>query len=109
MTCGRPLAPLHQLARQGPGGGAEAADPRQAGKDRLHVALVAGALQRLALLARPAEPSERRQPALQLGGQLEQVNHVLAGIRQLLGGQGTGVPAREARRLGDPQSEQLHQ
>ena len=84
-----------------------ARDARQALEDRLDVALVAGARQRLALLARPLQAAAVGQAPLQLGGELEQVHDVLARVGELLGGERAGVPAREAGGLGDAQPEQL--
>ena len=47
VALGGALAPLDELARDGPRGGAQPGDARQALEDRLGVALVAGARQRL--------------------------------------------------------------
>ncbi len=77
------------------------AHARQPREDRLQVALVAGALQRLALLARPLQSPELAQAPLELVGELEQVHDVLARVGELLARQGPRVPAREARALGD--------
>src|SRR5439155_23491691 len=103
------LAPEHQLARHRPRARAQSAHAWQALKDRLWVALVARALQYLALLSRPLQAPEREQAPLELGRQLEQVHHILARIRALLGGQRSRVPACERGGLCDPHSEQLRQ
>ena len=100
---------MHELARDRSRAGTQRPHPRQALEHDTRVALVARVLKRLALLPRPLQAPERDQPALELGRQLEQVHHVLARVRALLGGEGTRVPAREAGALRDAHSEQLGQ
>ena len=78
----------HELARDRPRGGAQAADPRQAREDRVEVALVARLLEEAALLARPLQAAERGQAAFELGREREQVDDVLACVPRLLGESG---------------------
>ena len=99
----------HQLARDRPRGGVQGADARQAREDRLGVALVARALERLALLARPLQPAELAQATFELRRELEQVHDVLARVGELLGRERTRVPAREARGLRHAHAEHLAQ
>ena len=62
-----------------------------------------------ALLAGPVEPPELREAVLQRVGELQQVQHVLAGVAELLLGQRPVVPAGERRRLAQPDAEHLLQ
>ncbi len=105
----RPLAPLHELARHPLRGGAQAPDARESLEDRVEIALVAHMLQVLALLAGPSQAPDPLEAALELGGELQQVHDVLARIGELLGRERAGVPAREARALGESHPERLRQ
>src|SRR6185437_8170618 len=89
------------------GAASEATHPRLAFEDRVGVALVAGMVQRLALFAGPPEPPDRLQAPLELRGQIEQVLDVLARVGELLGAEGSALPAREARALGDAHAEHV--
>ena len=105
----RLLAPFDELARDRAQLGVKRVHARQPGEDDVRVALVGGLREREALLARPVEPAERREPVLQDGRGLQQVAHVVAGVVDLLGAQRPRVPAREARALRQPHAEQLVQ
>ena len=85
----------------------EPAHPRQPAPDLVRVALVGGLGDRDALLARPPEPAALGQPALNVVGQRQQVFDVAARIPDLLIGQWSCVPAREAGRLRQPDPEHV--
>ena len=82
---GGALAPLDKLAGDALRGAAETPDARESLEDRVEVALVADALQVLALLTRPLQAAGLLQAALELGRHLQQVDDVLARVGELLG------------------------
>ena len=104
---GRALAPANELARDRARRRAQRAHARQAREDRLRVSLVGRTRDHSTLLARPLQAAERRQAALELSGELEQVHHVLASICALLRCQRARIPAGEARALRHAHAEQL--
>ena len=91
--------------RDGAGARVELADARQALPHGLRVALVGGALESPALLARPFQAPALAQATLQLVGELEQVQDVLLCVAQLLGGERPGIPPGVARGLADAPAE----
>ncbi len=78
------FAPAAELPRHGALVGAEGVDPRQAREYDLEVALVARALERLALLLGPRQAAGLAEPPFELGGELEEMNDVLPGVSHLL-------------------------
>ena len=85
----------------------EPAHPRQPAPDLVGVALVGRLGDRDALLARPLEPAALGQAALDVVGQRQQMLDVAARIADLLIGQRSRVPAREAGRLRQPDPEHV--
>ena len=90
---GGALAPGGQLARDRARARVERGGARQPLERRLRVALVAGALEPAALLARPLQPALRVQPRVQRVAQLQQVQHVLARVGELLGRSAAARPS----------------
>ena len=109
LGLGGALAPGPQLAGHGALARAQPGRARQPPPHLLGVALVGRLLDRPALLARPLESARGLEPAAQLVRQVEQVLDVALGVAQLLLGQRPGVPAREARRLGEPDPQHVVQ
>ena len=103
------LAPAHELVGHGALRGLQRVHARQSVEDRLGLALVGGVLERAALLQRPVQPPAVAQRLLQRIGELEQVQHVLARVADLLGAQRAGVPARERRALAQAHADHLVQ
>jgi hypothetical protein len=105
----RLLAPLDELAGDRALVGVQRVDARQLAEDDVEVAAVVDLLERAALLAGPVQAAELGEPVLQGGGDLEQVQDVLAGVAELLLGERAVVPARERRGLPQPDAERLLQ